>query len=46
MKIVEIWQNLRKKRITDYDFPPPLYVGENNKRIKNKTSAKPRDFFR
>ena len=27
MEIVEIWQNLEKKRNTDYDFPPPLYVG-------------------
>ena len=23
----EIWQNLEKKRNTDHDFPPPLYVG-------------------
>ena len=22
---VEVWQNLKKKRNTDYDFPPPLY---------------------
>ena len=22
MEIVEIWQNLEKKRNTDYDFPP------------------------
>ena len=28
MEIVEIWQNLGKKRNTDHDFPPPLYVGE------------------
>ena len=27
MEIVEIWQALKKKRNTDYDFPPPLYVG-------------------
>ena len=27
MEIVENWQNLEKKRNTDYDFPPPLYVG-------------------
>ena len=27
MEIVEIWQNLGKKRNTDYDFPPPLDVG-------------------
>ena len=27
MEIVEIWQNLKKKRNADYDFPPPLYVG-------------------
>ena len=26
MEIVEIWQNLKKKRNTDYDFPPS-YVG-------------------
>ena len=24
---VDIWQNLKIKRNTDYDFPPPLYVG-------------------
>ena len=30
MEIVEIWQNLEKKRNTDHDFPPRLYVGENN----------------
>ena len=24
-KLEEIWQNLEKKRNTDYDFPPPLY---------------------
>ena len=29
MEIVEIWQNLEKKRNTDYDFSP-LYVAENN----------------
>ena len=28
MENVEIWQNLEKKRNTNYDFPPPLYVGE------------------
>ena len=22
---MEIWQNLEKKRNTDYDFPPPLH---------------------
>ena len=27
MEIIEIWQNLDKKRNTDFDFPPPLYVG-------------------
>ena len=27
MEIVEIWQNLEKTLNTDYDFPPPLYVG-------------------
>ena len=27
MEIVEIWQNLEKKRITDHDFTHPLYVG-------------------
>ena len=21
---VDLWQNLKKKRITDHDFPPPL----------------------
>ena len=21
------WQNLKKKRNTNYDFPPPLYAG-------------------
>ena len=26
MKFVEICQNLEKKRNTEYDFPPPLYV--------------------
>ena len=24
VEIVEIWQNLEKKRVTDHDFPPPL----------------------
>ena len=24
---VEVWKNLEKKRNTDYDFPPALYVG-------------------
>ena len=27
MEIVETWQSLEKKRNTDYDFPPLLYVG-------------------
>ena len=27
MEIVEICQNLEKKLSTDYDFPPPIYVG-------------------
>ena len=27
MEIVEIWQNLEKKRNKDCDFPPALYVG-------------------
>ena len=27
MEIEEIWQNLKKKRNTDYDFPLTLYVG-------------------
>ena len=30
MEIVAIWQNLEKKRDTDSDFRPPLYVGGKN----------------
>ena len=28
-----------KKRITDHDFPPPLYVGQNNNRIQLRKEA-------
>ena len=24
---VEFWQNFKKKRVTDHDFPSPIYVG-------------------
>ena len=37
MEIVEIWQNLKKKRNTDYDdFPPPFYVGGKQQEIALK----------
>ena len=28
---VEFWQNWLKKRLTEYDFPPPFMWSENNK---------------
>ena len=28
---VELWQNLKKKRVTDHDFPPPFMWAENDK---------------
>ena len=30
MEIVQIWQNMEKKRNTDYDFPPYYMWAENN----------------
>ena len=43
MEIVEIWPNLEKKRNTDHDFPPPLYVC--GRKMKNYPSKMLKDQY-
>ena len=43
---MEIWQNLEKKRNTDYDFPPHYMWAENNKKLTGQNIFRPELFSR